>query len=176
MPPRPRNLGGLRTPRPGGVTGGFPRTGAQGATGFRVGITTDLPEHYRFFKSAPPRIRKRFTAVLAANQKRLVAEMDRQADIVVYGSYDPEKYERTYRLRGNNRVIRLATRLKGNFQLYAYNLSPYAGYVHEGYFVFNTGVYIPPRPWIAIAVETVAPMLLHDLDREIMDVFSEGAL
>lgn len=168
MPPRHSNLGGLRTPRPPRAPGGFGRTGAQGSTAFRVGITTNLNEHYQTFKNAKPRIRKNFTAVLARNENRLLREMRLQAQTIVYQAYEPREYIRTFDLLEGNRTLRLATRLGGNFQLYAYNVVPYAAYVHEGYFVFNTGVYIPPRPWIQIAIQKIDPILQRELDEAVM--------
>lgn len=92
--------------------------------------------------------------------------MDAYAEDMIYGDtiYTPSgRYERTDELKNSNRVSREGIRQGGSFQLVAYNFQPYSEAVHDGYQAWNTGVFVPPRPWVERAVLDVEGVFAEEL-------------
>lgn len=133
---------------------------------FEILIRTNATDVGVALSQAPINIQRQMAGALDRNEHRLRRAMDAYVDAMVYEDtiYSPTgRYERTEELKNSNRVSREGISKGGNFQLVAYNFQYYSEAVHDGYHAWNTGVYIPPRPWVERAVLEVEPVFEREL-------------
>jgi hypothetical protein len=133
---------------------------------FQILIRTNATDVGSVLSQASTNVQRQMSGVLDRNEHRLRRAMDSYVSQMVYEDtiYSPTgRYERTEELKNSNRVSREGIKSGGNFQLVAYNFQYYSEAVHDGYHAWNTGVYIPPRPWVERAVLEVEPVFEQEL-------------
>ncbi len=146
---------------------------------FEIQIRTNLTEVGQLLREAPREIQRQMAGVLDRNEHRIKRAADRRVQEMVYDDtiYTPTgRYERTDNLKEGNRVQRLGIQAGGNFQILAYNIASYSEAVHDGYHAWNTGVYIPPRPWMDAAVADVEDQFERDLTEAYERAFTRANL